>query len=73
MLSPVRRPLAAPIAGAAAVAQEDTVITGPHGNTPQQSQPIWVSAFLDRATEVTPTAEKTAATPTPDMPLRAPR
>ena len=37
MLSPVLRPLASPIAGAAAAAQEDTVITDPHGNTRQQS------------------------------------
>ena len=51
--------------------QEETVATGPHGNTRQQSQPIWVSAFLDRATDVTPTAENTAATPSPDLPLRA--
>ena len=72
MLAPVRRPLAAPIDGAAAAAQEDTVITGPHGNTRQQSQPIWVSVFLDRATEVTPTTDNTAATPSPDLPLRAP-
>jgi hypothetical protein len=73
MLAPVRRPLAAPIAGAAAAAQEETFATGPLGNTRQQSQPIWVSAFLDRATDVTPTAENTAATPSPDLPLRAPR
>ena len=73
MLAPVRRPLAAPIAEVAAAAQEDTVATGPLGNTRQQNQPIWVSAFLDRATEVTPTAENTAATPSPDLPLRAPR
>jgi hypothetical protein len=73
MLAPVRRPLAAPITGAAAAAQEDAVITGPHGNTRQQSQPIWVSAFLDRATEVRPTVDNTAATPAPDLPLRAPR
>ena len=69
MLAPVRRPLAAPIAGAAAAAQEDAVARGPLGNTRQQNQPIWVSAFLDRATEVTPTAQNTAA----DLPLRAPR
>ncbi len=60
-----------PIAGAAA--QEETVATGPLGNTRQQSRPIWVSAFLDRATAVTPTTENTAATPSPDLPLRAPR
>ena len=71
MLAPVRRPLAAPIAGAAAATQEETVATGPHDNIRQQSQPIWVSAFLDRATDVTPTAENTAATPLPDLPLRA--
>jgi hypothetical protein len=47
ILAPMRHPLAAPIAGAAAVAQKDTVATGPFGNTRQQSQPIWVSAFLD--------------------------
>ena len=73
MLAPVRRPLAAPIAGAVATAQEETVATGPLGNTRQQSRPIWVSAFLDRATDVTPTTENTAATPSPDLPLRAPR
>ncbi len=74
MLAPVRRPLAAPVAGAAAAAQGDKVVTGdPHGNTRQQNQPIWVSAFLDRAPEVTPTAESTAATPSPDLRLRAPR
>ena len=74
MLAPVRRPLAVPIAEAAAATQEETVATaGPLGNTRQQSQPIWVSAFLDRATDVTPTAENTAATPSPDLPLRAPR
>ena len=72
-LAPVRRPLAAPIAGADAAAQEDTATTGPNGNTRQQSQPIWVSAFLNRATDVTPTTENTAATPSPDLPLRAPR
>ncbi len=63
MLVPVRRPLAAPIAGAAAATQEETVATGPIGNTRQQSRPIWVSAFLDRATEVTPTTENAAANP----------
>ena len=73
MPAPVRRPLAAQIAGAAAAAQEDTVITGPHGNTRQQSQPVEVSAFLDRATEVTHTTENTAASPSLDLPLRAPR
>ena len=75
MLAPVRRPLAAPIAGAVTAAQEETVTTGPLGNTRQQSQPIWVSAYLDRATEVTPTAEaeSTIATPSPDLPLLAPR
>ena len=73
MPAPVRRTLAAPIAGVAAATQEETVATGPHGNIRQQSQPIWVSAFLDRATDVTPTAENTAAIPSPDLPLRAPR
>ncbi len=73
MLAPVRRPLAAPITEAATVAQGDAATTGPHGNIRQQSQPLWVSAFLDRATDVTPTAENTAATPAPDLPLRAPR
>ena len=75
MLAPVRRPLAAPIAGAVAVAQEETVTTSPLGNTRQQSQPIWVSAYLDRATKVTPTAEAENATttPSPDLPLLAPR
>ena len=74
MLAPVRRPLAAPSAGAAAATQEETVATGPPGNIRQQSQPIWVSAFLlDRATDVTPTTENTAATPAPDLPLCAPR
>ncbi len=72
LLAPVRRPLAAPIAGANAATQEDTAITGPHGNTHQQSQPTWVSAFLNRAIEVTPTTENTAATPLPDLPWRAP-
>jgi hypothetical protein len=50
MPDPVCRPLAAPIAEAAAVAQGDAATTCPHGNTRQQSQPIRVSAFLDRAT-----------------------
>ncbi len=72
MLAPVHRPLAAPIAVAAA-AQEDTAATGPHGNTRQQSQPTWVLAFLYRATEVTPTEENTAATPSAISAFACPR
>ncbi len=34
-----------------------------HDSTRQQSQPIWVSAFLDRATDVTPTTTNMPATP----------
>jgi hypothetical protein len=59
MLAPVRRPLAVPITLAASGALADA-----H----QQSQPTWVSAFLDRTREMTPTAECTA-----DLPLPAPR
>ncbi len=55
MLAPVRRPLAAPIAGAAAAAQGDELT---RQYTPVKSAYL-VSAFLDRATEVTPPAEST--------------
>ena len=59
MLAPVRRPLATPITVATSFAQTAAR---------QQGQPTWVSAFLDRALEETPTAECTA-----DLHLLAPR
>jgi len=59
MLAPVRRPLATPITVATSSAQTAAR---------QQGQPTWVSAFLDRALEETPTAECTTL-----LPLLAPR
>ena len=74
MLAPVRRPMAAPITvitQAAVAAPDDAVITGSHGST-RRSQPSWLSAFLDRATEEKTTTENAVLTPSPDLPLRVP-
>jgi hypothetical protein len=72
MPAPARRPLAAPLAEADAAAQGDAATTGPRDSTCPQSQPIWVSAYVNRAIEVASTAERTAATTSPALPLRGP-